>query len=516
MRFLLVEDEYYARKALKQSVLMWKQDAFVAEADNGVSALTLLEKSRFDVVMLDIRMPQMDGIKLAEHIHSRWSDTYMIMITGYKEFEYAKAAIRTNVREYLLKPVDDDNLCEALARALEYIEEKQQQVREVQGLRQDGLSLRQLLSLQRLRLWLMGQEEACDWQEGYSHCMVLRVYGFQCSGELAEQMLGEAMRKRDQFDADMFIVSDRDLCVFIRYRSQEPSRRERLDMLEDIRTDILAKGMLCRMAMSGLTEIGRAPRAYEQAQIALNHRLIRGEGVLSYGMLKEQTFYCKEPKPEELTDFSRYLLRGETSSACQLACQVIKRVMGYPNVSIAALQDALNHLCSQMNIAISRSLAEEGTANGELLQISLSASDFDTPLALLARLETVTKQVCALHDRVCLSNSEQIVNYLKHYIEDHYRDNVSLKELAESKLYLNPSYLSRLFKAGMGISFKSYLTQVRMEQARRMLESRDRSIMSIAEECGYADASQFIQLFRKHFSATPSVFRARLMGYQTE
>jgi two-component system response regulator YesN len=127
MRFLLVEDEYYARKALRQSVLLWQQSAFVAESENGVHALSMLEQSSFDVVLMDIRMPQMDGLTLAEHIAKRFGDTYMIMITGYSEFEYAQTAIRMNVREYLLKPVDDDKLCDALTRAQEYWEQKRRQ-----------------------------------------------------------------------------------------------------------------------------------------------------------------------------------------------------------------------------------------------------------------------------------------------------------------------------------------------------------------------------------------------------
>ena len=68
MRFLIAEDEYYARKALVLSVQNWQKDAVIAEAENGAAALSLLRTQAFDVLLLDIRMPQMDGLTLAAHV----------------------------------------------------------------------------------------------------------------------------------------------------------------------------------------------------------------------------------------------------------------------------------------------------------------------------------------------------------------------------------------------------------------------------------------------------------------
>ncbi|MDD3410671.1 MAG: response regulator, partial [Eubacteriales bacterium] len=119
MNFLVVEDEYYARKALAQSVQHWQQSAVVDEAENGLAALDMLSRKSYDVALLDIKMPRMNGLDLAERMQSVCPQTYKIMITGYGEFEYAQAAIRFNVSDYLLKPVDDDKLCDSLIRAQE-------------------------------------------------------------------------------------------------------------------------------------------------------------------------------------------------------------------------------------------------------------------------------------------------------------------------------------------------------------------------------------------------------------
>lgn len=516
MRFLLVEDEYYARKALRQSVLLWQQGTYVAEAENGVNALAQLEQAAFDVVLMDIRMPQMDGLTLAEHIAKRWSDTYMIMITGYSEFEYAQKAIRMSVREYLLKPVDDDKLCDALTRAQEYWEQKRRQSSEEQALRSDGKSMRRQLNQSRLQMWLFGQAQEWEPDEPYDSCMVLRVFGFTAPYHRVENELQTRLGGIDGTRFDIFPVKAGDLCVFVRYRGLGPDRRARLEMLLRLQKALSYIGIETRMAMSGLSAAKAGPHAFMQAQTALNYRLLRDDSILCYGNLKEQAVYVSEPGPKDISEFSICLSQGKASPAAALARQAIEAVIQTKNVSLAALQDTLNQLCACMNNAIARDVADNGAMDAELLQVEIKADDFMSSASLTARLNALITQVCALNERVSVSSADQVVDYLKQYVGERFGENIALKELAESRLYLNPSYLSRLFKAKTGTSFKNYLTQVRMEHACQMLCSREKSVMNIAGECGYADASQFIQLFRKHFGMTPSVYRETQAGYNTD
>lgn len=516
MRFLLVEDEYYARKALRQSVLLWQQGAYVAEAENGVHALSLLEQAPFDVVLMDIRMPLMDGLTLAEHISKRFCDTYMIMITGYSEFEYAQSAIRMSVREYLLKPVDDDKLCDALVRAQEYCEQKRKRSAEEQALRSDGKSMRRQLYLSRLQMWLSSQAQEWEPDEPYDSCMVFRVFGFTAPGLRVESELQTRLGVKDGIKFDIFPIRANDLCVFVRYKGPGPDRKSRLEMLDALQKALSYSGMETRMAMSGLCCAKDSPHAYEQAQIAQNYRLLRDESIICYGSLKEQAVYVSEPGPKDISEFSILLSQGKADQAAALARQAVQTVIKTKNVSLAALQDTLNRLCAFMNCAIAQAISENGAMDAELLQVKIKADDFSNPAALIARLNALITQVCALNERVSVSNADQVVDYLKQYVGERFGENIALKELAESRLYLNPSYLSRLFKARTGTSFKNYLTNVRMEHACQMLSSREKSVMNIAGECGYGDASQFIQLFRKHFGMTPSVYRETQAGYKTD
>lgn len=516
MRFLLVEDEYYARKALRQSVLLWQQDAYVAEAENGVHALSLMEQASFDVVLMDIRMPQMDGLALADHISRRFGDTCMIMITGYSEFEYAQAAIHMGVRDYLLKPVDDDKLCDALTRAQEYWEEKRRRCAQEQALRSDGESMRRQLSISRLQMWLSGQAKEWEPDEPFESCMVFCVFGCSAPGRRLESELEKGLGAMEGQRFDIFPGRANDLYVFVRYTGAGPDRGKRREMLVRLQKDLSYSGLETRMAMSGLNSAENGPRAYEQAQTAQDYRLLRDEGIICYGSLKEQAVYVSEPSPKDISEFSICLSQGKAEQAAALARQAVQAILKTKDASLASLQDALNRLCACMNFAIAKAVSENSVLDAELLEVEVKAEDFPAPGALIARLNALISMACGLNERISVSSADQVVDYLKQYVSERFGENIALKELAESRLYLNPSYLSRLFKAKTGTSFKNYLTQVRMEHACQMLSSREKSVMNIAGECGYADASQFIQLFRKHYGMTPSVYRETQVGYKTD
>jgi two-component system response regulator YesN len=440
----------------------------------------------------------------------------MIMITGYSEFEYAQKAIRASVREYLLKPVDDDRLCDALTRAQEYWEQKRRQSSEEQALRSDGNSMRRQLNLSRLQMWLFGQAQDWEPDEQYESCMVFRVFGFTALCHRVESELQTRLHAIDGIRFDVFPIKANDLCVFARYPGPGPERGARLEMLDRLQKELSYIGIETRMAMSGLNKTKDGPHAFEQAQTAQNYRLLRNESIICYGNLKEQLVYVSEPGPKDISEFSICLSQGKTSQAAALARQAIENVIQTKNVSLAALQDTLNRLCACMNSAIARDALEKVAMDAELLQVRIRADDFSNTAAITARLSALITKVCALNERVSVSSADQVVDYLKQYVGERFGENIALKELAESRLYLNPSYLSRLFKAKTGTSFKNYLTQVRMEHALSMLCSREKSVMNIAGECGYADASQFIQLFRKHYGMTPSVYRETQAGYKTD
>ena len=116
-RILLADDEEEVRKAIIRNI-DWESLGFrvAGDADNGEEALEKIEQLKPDVLMTDIRMPYMDGLTLAARVRQKYPSIKILIFSGYDDFEYAKQAIKLNVTEYILKPVNSQELTKILAR----------------------------------------------------------------------------------------------------------------------------------------------------------------------------------------------------------------------------------------------------------------------------------------------------------------------------------------------------------------------------------------------------------------
>lgn len=115
LKVLLVDDEPFILQGLKLLV-DWEKEGFriAGTAANGMEALAFLKKEKVDLVIADIKMPQMTGLELLEHIRKeKISDAYFVILSGYAEFSFAQQAMQNDCTDYLLKPVDNMNTCDA-------------------------------------------------------------------------------------------------------------------------------------------------------------------------------------------------------------------------------------------------------------------------------------------------------------------------------------------------------------------------------------------------------------------
>lgn len=139
-RIMLVDDEEEVRKAMIRK-MNWEQLGFtvVGDAENGEDALEKLEMLEPDVIMTDIRMPYMDGLTLIARIREQYPFIKVLIFSGYDDFEYAKQAIKLNVTEYILKPVNGEELAEILKRVKVSLDEEIEQRRNISKLQESYL-----------------------------------------------------------------------------------------------------------------------------------------------------------------------------------------------------------------------------------------------------------------------------------------------------------------------------------------------------------------------------------------
>lgn len=130
---IIADDEYFIRQRLKK-IVPWEELGlhFIDEAENGLQVIDLMKVHKIDVIILDIKMPQMTGLQVAEYVAKHFPDTRMIILSGYNDFEYARSAMQYRVSDYLLKPVDRLALKETLENCVQEINKSRKQTIQIQ------------------------------------------------------------------------------------------------------------------------------------------------------------------------------------------------------------------------------------------------------------------------------------------------------------------------------------------------------------------------------------------------
>ena len=125
---LLVDDEEEVTQIIAKKV-KWNELGFsvVGHANNGLKALEMLEEIQPDVVMTDIRMPYMDGLELCGQIREKYPATKLVLFTGFDDFEYAKEAVHLEIEEYILKPVNANELSDCLTRLKDALDKEREE-----------------------------------------------------------------------------------------------------------------------------------------------------------------------------------------------------------------------------------------------------------------------------------------------------------------------------------------------------------------------------------------------------
>jgi len=327
---------------------------------------------------------------------------------------------------------------------------------------------------------------------------------------MAEQVEALAVRALAERDVDSRCVvlpalAD-EVAVLALDWAGDPFSRERQAFFA-LRRQLAERGLPVRVSAGGAQPLENAPESLAQARHALNYRLLRPDPVILYEEVKDQARYVGKFGPGEVAALSEALEQGREAEALAIAEHELCAIAEAGNASIASLQDALNRISGCMNRAVALSMGG-AVGDADALPESLRVEDLRDWAALIQAVGSGIRRVCRLRAQASTSTAE-VVARLERLIRERYAENISLRELAETRFFLNPSYLSRLFKAGTGVSFRQYLTDVRLDKACAMLRYPDMSVMRAASECGYGDASQFIQQFRKRFGVTPSVWRAK-------
>lgn len=489
MNILVVEDETEVRAG----VLALLQEGYVStsiyEADNGTKALNILEQNPIDIVLTDIRMPEMNGLQLLEFIRKRFPAIAVILISAYPDFSFVQKALSLGAFDYLLKPVGARQIEQVLNKAIGAIH--------MENRKRHNLEHNKRIVMQNaLRNMVNGVP--VDYLNYELQCE-LEQTGFLFLHVTAERTNGAP-------------------CDALFWYSVQ-------NMFEEIFLPDLAAKPCFVSTPAGLFAVLPLPFGTNIPPISANVEKLRRE---TYAVLHSELHIVQGPPYDSLFDlpdaYRSYLeslqmsaVKGRTGMLVfvsvalknldAVGCvKLMSEALLRPEISIEQCRETV----SEVTIWLSKETdALETSAKIRIKRAMPDAKTLENAGSKKEILQLFGDWVeCWVEN---LSNQARMerhyaIRKIAAFVRDRLNGKISLKDAADHT-FMNKSYLSTLFKNETGVTFSEYVLGQRMSKAAALLKDTDLPITDVAAAVGYPNFGYFGQVFRKVFGCSPSRFR---------
>lgn len=499
MKMILADDESVITAGI-QKLIDWKTLGIeiVGVYEDGRSAFEGIVREQPDLALLDISMPGMDGIRILKECSHLKCKTKVIFISGFQDFEYAKAAVKYGAVDYLLKPIIREELTAALEKCISGTVSRIRREREAEPEEQrNGFEkLIQLEETSYIPAVVMLPRYVKD--EKMKKLLIFSVTSF-LEEHLERQKKGIVFLRHDDI-------------VLVLKGMEQKACTELLDETGNRAEETI--GQKLYFIQGKLVEhISEIRAAYEEClsmrgyqfftdRIAVNVLRV-GEPVFGTGDMTSHRFgTVREAMITSAAELDRTAFENYYSQFDRLVCRMAD----------GKKEDACFYFCSAARM-IKERLKKSGVLVEDpegrlLLELGRKAVSY-SELA-----DCYHEQITADMDQAaaaCRNVSSEIQNFEKAraYIETHYAEELSLQVLADH-VHMNPYYFSAFFKKNAGENFKSYLNNVRLKHAVALLLSTDKKNIEIAMETGFSDARSFSDIFQRTYHETPAEYRRRI------
>lgn len=474
---MLVDDEEMILKGLMR-LIPWEDFGLevIATATDGQQAWSAFQAQRCDVLITDIRMPNMDGIALLEHVCARDARTKCLVISGYDDFRYVKQTLRLGIENYLLKPIDEEELSATLLSTVDKLD-KESQTEHITRLGADTLRNHVL------ERWVSG---SIAWDEMKSRADLM---GFS-------------------LEADWYAV------VALRTSSAVPDGAATPAIRAYSVPGVPGIQILLLMGSGDLAGANESILSFLNATIPPH--MPRGIG---------QPVALPEDVPASRRDAYRALIwqallpGSEAIGAHGASGDAVTMPLAQSQLEIAFRRGTDRSAIDQALAACRVELDAQPTEEGKLSMLYsllelLNTGGADMPQHATAQSgasETVWHAFCAaLRSQVDKRREQEASNptveAIYEYVDEHYHESISLQKLGD-ELHFNPAYLGQLFKQHSGQLFLDYLCAYRIEKAKDLLINSVYRSGDIAKMVGFHNPNYFANVFQKMTGVYPTVFR---------
>lgn len=512
--YIIVDDEPLIREGtLKKLEPLADRIACVGEADNGRQAVELIETLHPCLVILDMEMPVMDGTQLLTFLSEKYPSLQLIVISGYKNFDYIKHAISAKVIDYILKPFTDEQIQKTVLEAVSRLEESESidaKLRLSEEQKELAYYEHDIQLLQNLILGYAASDTVLNSQQlsfirQSRHIYLAVIYS---DSQVDQYHPQERLEELGFVDFSLYLPHPTNPQVsFFLICPPHDAALSSQDFCARFADELITYfSTYSAVTMWGLSSSCPDPEqlhtAYTQACAALNSMPVTETLPHCYFWAPNMMTGIREivwPKKDE---FLFRLEAGMIEEVYRLLLELQEYFASAGELSLSDIKYYYHQLTDDC-LAILNQYLHQGSHSQSMQNIVL---EMFSPSELHRYYKRFFGNLSEMLRPQSIYAVDDTIERMKIYTQRNYQKNLTV-EFLSSLFYMNSSYLSHLFRKRTGQKYAQYLTSIRMEKARELLITSDRKLYQIAKAVGYDNSKYFFRVFKKWEGMTPEQYR---------
>ncbi|WP_077622268.1 response regulator transcription factor [Sediminibacillus massiliensis] len=509
-KMLIVDDEPIICRGLKETI-PW-QEAGVEVVDvayDGNEAIEKLQRwQSIDFVITDVRMPNKDGLELARYLAENRPSVRTIMISGYDEFKYAQQAIHLGVKDYLLKPVDVDELLHVVHKLIEQLEEEKKESRSFLF-----SSIRNAIYTQVFD-YPVKKEDSFP-EEDVTVFPFLTMIGNY--GSLLDQSIDGTVENikldwKQKLDQHLFNSGLESISIFtgenilltcvLAKNSKELSADDCLPIIKEAIND--QSFSLLFVLNQTTVQLHNLGKVYKGLRQDVEYLAVVEQGIIVSPF--DQSILSKnQPYPNEIeSDLIDSVFQNQGKTA-----DFLESLFAYLKEHRFLLKEVVPY-CSEIVSNIRKraeKLLKRNTGDGKLnferrIDLTVYNSYELVEDLFIQDIERLMKEFELWE----IDRNDWMIERAEEYIKTYYASDLRAQEVADV-INISPNYFSSLFKQRTGKNFTEYINEIRVEKAKALLEETPFKVHEIAEQVGYHEYKYFVEVFKRFSGTTPTKYR---------
>ena len=537
MNIILAEDDKILRLGLKSKIERNTPYKVIAEVRNGQEALDAIINLKADLLITDVKMPFMDGLELVNKLREQGIDIKIIVLSGYDDYKFVRETMKAGAVDYLLKPVDESILYELINKINDMIVQEnkdKEQLEQYKDILADSMEIckeRFIISLTEGVISDTGifKKRLEEFGVKGPDIFKLAVLGLDNIFKIQEE-------KYLRFDTDNLnhlkgrildiflslklninmLLAEQNNTVILLFSAQDHTDTLFTDSVYQCLSEI-HKGLKNKFGFSvssGVSEVFNGPErgspCYFQALLAFNRKFYNGKGKVNRFNSEICTYSYFDNK--NLMESINLIVDLLDSGLTNKVIITIKEVMDllyscnlnpiqFKEISLWLI-NKITVISDDFNSALQRFIDDEADPRDYINEV-------DTFEDLKEYMENTFFVLSKIINDSKSERSKRIIDISKEYIYNHFNENISLKSVADY-VHLNQNYFSELFRKAVGINFIDFITEVRINKAKKLLMDDEIKIYEIGLKVGYNETVTFNRAFKRVEGMSPAEYRRLL------